>query len=115
MIRALFGILIFFPAVAQAEVSDKIWSVPGMWLFSIIVGAILMAGSYWKWPVVFAALIFSFIMISGIHDMATDKFMYQAVVAEQGRDYFTNGYLSAALLPLLAILGVFARKKRRGG
>ena len=113
MINALLCILIIFPTVAQAEVSDKIWSVSGMWQLSIIVGAILMAGSYWKWPVVLAALLVSFVMASGVYDMAADKFMSQAVIAEQGPDYFVNGYLSAALVPLLALLGAFAKRMLR--
>src|SRR5690606_23869561 len=112
MVRKCIAALVLFPLVAQAEVSDKIWSVSGMWVAAIIIGAALALSSYWKWPFLFVALFVSTVMILGIQDMVDDKFMHEAVLAEQEAAYFIHGYLSGLLVTVLALLGIATKRFR---
>lgn len=112
MIRTWIAIWTLLPLVAQAEVSDKIWSVSGMWWSGILFGAVFAFSSYWKWPFLLVALFVSTVMISGVQDMAGDKFMYEAVLAEQGSAYFMHGYLSGLLVTIFALFGIVAKRFR---
>jgi hypothetical protein len=90
-----------------AEVSDKIASIPQMWLQGFLFGGIGFLLSTKKWWLSLIGFILVFAMASGTYDMQTDKFMSAAVINEQGEGYFITGYISSAVAALLTASGVF--------
>jgi hypothetical protein len=94
-----------------AEVADKEFSVATLWIVAAILSAVAFALSRWRrWATIIALppiLIWIWFLLSEIHD----RFVGPAILAELGRAYFVQTYLSA-LLPVAFLLAGLYRERR---
>ena len=72
------------PQFAFAEVSDKIASVPLMWIDGLVFGVIGLAMAYKKWWLVFIGVSVSLFFFSAAQDLETDRYLKDAILREQG-------------------------------
>jgi len=110
--KASVGLLLF-PVTCYAEVSDKIPTIVGMWSTSLVLGIIFFLVSLrYKFAPVLAIFI-SFLLAYSFYDMYVDTSFREAVVMEQGGNYFLNGYASSIVVFIFSILGRFFHNKTR--
>ncbi|QFT54450.1 hypothetical protein FIU95_07775 [Microbulbifer sp. THAF38] len=108
-IASIVALLLMSQGVS-AEVSDKIPSFVGMWVQAVVFGVVFLFASFKKPWCVLLGLLFSLFLASGFYDMANDRFMYLAVIKEQGELYFLNGYASSFAVGVLALLGLIINR-----
>lgn len=111
--RLLLLLMLIFPLSAYAEVSDKIASMPVMWVQAAIFGCIGFYLASKKWWLSIVGFVLFFAMATGTYDMQSDKFMEVAVVKEQGEIYFAIGYITAIIVAVLTASGIFYGYWRR--
>lgn len=106
-------LLALVPMPAFAEVSDKVASIPQLWLTSGIAGAVaFLVGRY---RVTFGAILLpisALIVVVGLEPVR-DPIVGPAVVSEQGRGYLVAVYGSASMLLALHLSGLWPGWRRR--
>ena|ERR1043165_9527444 len=94
-----------------AEVADKEFSVATLWVVTAVLSAVAFALSRWRrWATIIALppiFIWMWLLLSEIHD----RFVGPAILAELGRGYFVQTYLSA-LLPVAFLIAGLYREQR---
>lgn len=105
--------MFIFPLPAYAEASDKIASMPAMWVQAAVFGCIGFYLASKKWWLSVVGFVSFFAMATGTYDMQSDKFMEAAVVKEQGEIYFAIGYITAIIVAGLTVSGIFHGYWRR--
>jgi len=101
-----------FPAFA--EVSDKMPSIPQLWLQGGVLAALLFGfGRLRLWTAGLAIILACFLAV-GSYDMVNDEHVGRAIRVEQGMPYVAAAYGSAALcLFAAAAAAIGAVRSRR--
>lgn len=106
----LFGLLI--PAIAAAEVSDKIPTFGFLLLQGILFGAVALVLAWFRWWLAFLGVGLGAIMLWGTWDLWQEPYMRTAIMNEQGIGYFSAAAASSLLVVGGAIGGlVIGRRK----
>jgi hypothetical protein len=112
MIFILSLVVMFFPAPAFAEVSDKMPSITRIWVQGAIVGGIgFLLARYRIW----AGLIFGLVTLffcSSTYGLITDPYVGPAIIAEQGKSYLFSVYGSIIMMSVPLIVGLYIRFRR---
>jgi hypothetical protein len=99
-----------FPMLA--EVADKEFSVPTLWLVAAILAVVSFALCRWRrWTTVVAfpvTAIWLWLLLSEVHD----RFVGPAISQELGRGYVAQTYITAFLPLLFLLLGVIWRRRQ---
>lgn len=115
--RKTLLLLMVISTNAFAEVSDKISSIPQMWIQALVIGAIaLVISSKWRWFALIGCAVSSFLLFS-VYDMQAESYLKRVIIAEQGESYFIHGYLTAFLIAMASILGViigYYKRSKKG-
>ena len=89
--------------ILLAEVSDKLPSIPMLWILGLILAAVTcgacMASRWWFVPSILVAI---FILWTSWADLAPGHWHGAAVIREIGHDYRWQAF-AAGLLPLIGI------------
>ena len=115
MLRRLAAAITFCPAVAVAEVSDKIASIPVIWVQGAIIGAIVSFAAWFRWWLAFPAVLFALFLVFGMLDLWADPYMREAILHEHGSVYFVTLASEIALIVIGAAFGAwfgYARNRR---
>jgi hypothetical protein len=111
--RSISLILVLLPLPALAEVSDKVASVPQLWLTGVIAGVVaLLAGRYRFTLGVILLPISIFLVFAGLEPVR-DPFVGPAIISEQGQAYAVAAYGSAFVLLALHLAGLWLSWRRR--
>jgi hypothetical protein len=99
-----------FASAGVAEVSDKIPSLPRLWVQgtgAAVVGFLAARFTRWWWliPIAFAGL-----LVFGAWDMFSDAHLAEAIRREQGDYYELSAWLSATLPLAATFLGYLLRR-----
>jgi hypothetical protein len=100
-------------APAIAEVSDKILSIPGMWLQAILIGGLAILAGRLRWWLGLPFLILPLVIALATFGRRHDPEMAPAIIEDQGLVYFQYSYASAALAALLVGVGIWMGWGRR--
>ncbi|HEY6965364.1 MAG TPA: hypothetical protein VI407_09110 [Erythrobacter sp.] len=117
--RAALGLVLATSgSPALAELSDKIPTLTGLWCWAagFTLAALLLA--LWRPAAGLLALPLAVLWAWGGHDMVSDAHLGPAILAEQGSDYVSAVYASAAagvIGPLLAVLAIALWRARVRG
>jgi hypothetical protein len=104
--------VIFFPASAFAEVSDKMPSITRIWVQGAIVGGIgFLLACYRIWAGLIFGLVTVFFCI-GTYDLISDPYVGPAIIAEQGKPYLFAVYGSIIMMSVSLIIGLYIRFRR---
>jgi hypothetical protein len=110
--KRMLVIPLFAPFPALAEVSDKMATIPQLWVQGLLSALILLvlvrASAWWIIPGVLAVAFF----VYGAYSTFADPFMGQAVFHEQGIPYIVSAYGSAAVMGAGALVGLILNRKR---
>ncbi|MFB8830524.1 hypothetical protein ACE0DR_17065 [Azotobacter sp. CWF10] len=106
-------LLIFVTSTANAEVSDKIASIPNMWIVAFFVGVIASILTIWKKLFFFLGVAFSALFFSATFDSSSDQNLATAITTEQGQQYFVHAYITSLIpLAMVCFTLLYARKRR---
>jgi hypothetical protein len=100
-------------APAFADVSDKILSVPGMWLQAVLIGGAAILAGWFRWWLGLPFMILPIVIALSTVGLGHDPEMGPAIIKEQGLTYFQNFYASALLAALLVGVGMWIGWRRR--
>lgn len=98
----LLGLLI--PAIATAEVSDKLPSIGFLLGQGVIFGAVALGLAWWHRWLALLGVVLGTLMFWGTWDLWQEPYLRTAILNEQGMDYF----VSAAAGALLVVGGALA-------
>jgi hypothetical protein len=91
----LIGLLAFFSSPAVAEVSDKVPTMTGLWIFpGIVVSIAFVAGVIRPYFALFFLPIGSLYAWFILSDLLHDPSVGPAILQELGDTYFISGYVS---------------------
>ena len=112
-------VLCSFSVPAIAEVSDKMLSIPGMWLQAILIGGLAIIAARLRWWLGLPFLIFPLVIALATFERRHDPAMAPAIIEDQGLVYFQYSYASAALAALMVGIGIWmgwgrSRRLERG-
>lgn len=107
-----FGVWLLAPT-AFAEVSDKILSIPGMWVQAILIGGVAVLLGRFRWWLGLPFFILPIVIALGAFGLRHAPERGPAIIAEQGETYFIHFYTSALLAALLVGIGVWMGWRRR--
>ncbi|MDR2208134.1 MAG: hypothetical protein LBE22_04085 [Azoarcus sp.] len=101
------------PAIAFAEVSDKVPTLCSVWIIGVSAALVCFAASYFlRWygmiVAVFPLALFAIDLID-LHFSDVGRALY----IEQGATYFIQSYLAAFLVLIGAVVGLFLNKKKQ--
>jgi hypothetical protein len=116
MNRTVPIILLAMPVAAHAEVSDKMATIPQLWMQGIIIAVVLLA--LVRWSVWFSILAFAVISFFGAatYDTFADPYVGPAILNEQGIPYVASSYGSVLLMFVGWLVGIwFNRRKQKNG
>jgi hypothetical protein len=101
------------PIPAVAEVSDKVLSIPEIWLWSGLGAVVAFAAwRYRFWAGLLVSLPASLFAIATIAEVR-DPYVGPAILMEQGWLYVASAYGSFVLIVVAALLGDYARRSSR--
>lgn len=98
--------MLLVPAVALAEVSDKLPSIWLLLLQGILFGAISLFMSLFRWWLGFIGIALAMLMISGTYDLWQEPYLRDAITNEQGIKYFTISITGALLVMIGSLNGM---------
>ena len=106
-------LLLLPPLPAFAEVSDKVASIPQLWITAAVAGVVaFLAGGYRFTLGLILLPVSAFLILAGLEPVR-DPFVGPAVVSEQGQAYVVAAYGSAVILLLLHLAGLWLGWRRR--
>ena len=106
-------LLLTAPGAANAEVSDKLATIPELWVTSVAAGALLFLLSRLWVRVGLILLPVTAFMAYVVLEPTFDPYVGPAILTEQGRTYFWVAYAAAILLVTLHVLGLWLGHRRR--
>jgi hypothetical protein len=93
-----------------AEVSDKVPTIAGIWLFAAVISLLCLFASAWRRRAALVALpliaLWAFIITSEVRD----PYVGPAIVAELGRGYVTQAYIAAIAPVIFVVIGLLRRR-----
>lgn len=98
---------------AFAEVSDKILSVPGMWLQAVLIGSVAVLAGWFRWWLGLPFMVLPIVIALSAFGLRHTPDLGPAIIKEQGVTYFHNFYTSALLAALLVGIGMWMGWRRR--
>jgi len=103
--------------IILAEVSDK---VPSKGAFLIVCAVFLCAVSFfavkrWLWPMLLEFTIIGIGTVMIVQEFMLDRFMRDAIIAEQGVTYFVIALVSLIFPVIMGITLFVTRKKENTG
>lgn len=112
--RSLFGSgLWLLAAPAHAEVSDKVLSIPGMWVQAFLIGGVAILAGRFRWWLGLPFMVLPIVIALSTFGLRHASELGPAIVKEQGESYFLNFYASALLTALLVGIGIWMGLRRR--
>ena len=104
--------LIFLPQPALAEVSDKMTTIPAMWIQGLVVAIVLfLLVRRHIWASGFGVLVVVFFAYAS-YSTFDDPYIGPAIIKEQGWPYVTAAYGSTALMGLGLLGGIYLNRRR---
>ena len=101
------------PGAALAEVSDKVASVPSLWITAFAAGALALLAGRYKLLLGVALLPISLFLVAASLEPVLDPYVGPAVVQEQGEAYLASVYASCAVILSLHLFGLWLGFRRR--
>jgi len=98
---------------AFAEVSDKILSVPGMWLQALLIGCAAILTGRFRWWLGLPFLVLPIVIALSTFGLRHASELGSAIIKERGESYFLNLYASAFLAAVLVGIGIWIGWRRR--
>ena len=93
-----------------AEVSDKVPTIGGIWLFAAVISLACLFASAWRRRAAFVAfpliVLWAFIITSEVRD----PYVGSAIVREFGRGYVTQAYIAAIVPVVFLAIGLLRRR-----
>lgn len=105
--------LLLLAMPASAEVSDKILSIPGMWLQAVLIGGVAILAGRFRWWLGLPFMILPIVVALSTFGLRHSPDLGPAIISEQGEPYFLNFYASALLAALMVGAGVWMGWRRR--
>ena len=111
--KLILFILILFLTPAYAEVSDKMSTIPDLWLQGFVVGFVLLI--LIRWSIYFSILGILVTLFFGVVSYETffDPFVGPAILKEQGAPYVISSYGSTFVIFLGLIGGIYLNRVKR--
>jgi hypothetical protein len=108
------ALLLIAPGLAKAEVSDKIATIPELWITAALAGLLLFVVSR-VWVRVGLILLpgTAFLGYAALEPVL-DPYIRPAISAEQGEVYFAVAYTAVGLMVAAHILGLLLGHRRYG-
>ena len=102
------------PSVARAEVSDKIPSIPSLWLGPLAYGGLALLLTRFRWWLCFALIPLTLILAgASFSELIRDPDIGPAILREQGVPYVASVYGSVALLIAMQAVAVWVGLRAR--
>jgi hypothetical protein len=111
--RLTLFILLLFPAVVAAEVSDKAASITLLAGQGVFIATAAFFAARYRWWFSFAGLAIGLILLANTLDLVSDRFVGQALLHEQGSKYIVAAFVSGAAVLVAAITGGIVGWRRR--
>lgn len=111
--RLLLFTLLVFPGLAAAEVSDKAASSGALIGQGVVFAIVVFFAARFRWWLGFAGLAFGLFLLAGTVDLVSDRFVGQALLREQGSQYFVLAFGSDVAVVFSAIVGGITGWRRR--
>ena len=105
------GLLLLTPPVF-AEVSDKVLSIPGMYLQAVLIGGIAILAGWFRWWLGLPFMILPIVIALSTFERRLNPEVGPEIIKEQGLTYFHNFYASALLAALLIAVGMWMGWRR---
>ena len=106
-------LLVFAPSSALAEVSDKVATVPQLWLTAVLAGTTALLAARYRLLLGLALLPMSLFLVLATLEPINDPYVGPAVVSELGHSYVHAGYGSAFTLLGLHAVGLWLGWRRK--
>ena len=100
-------LLLLLPLPAFAEVSDKVASIPQLWITAAVAGSVAFLAGRYRFVLGVVLFPISLLLILSVLEPVLDPFVGPAIVLEQGRSYLVAAYGSIALLLALHVAGLW--------
>jgi len=111
--RSLPLLLVLAPSLALAEVSDKVATVPQLWLTAVLAGTTALLAGRYRLLLGLALLPVSLFLVLATLEPINDPYVGPAVVSELGHSYVHAGYGSAFTLLGLHAVGLWLGWRRK--
>jgi hypothetical protein len=112
MNKLISFVLLFLSFNALAEVSDKMASIPELWLHGMIVGLLIYFLTVWRIGFVILGGLFIAFFAFAAYDTLNSPFIGEAIIKEQGVPYIVASYSATVIISICSILGVIKNKRR---
>ena len=106
-------VLFLFTAPAFAEVSEKILSVPGMWVQAVLIGCVAILVGRFRWWLGLPFMVLPIVIALSTFGLRHTSGLGPDIIKEQGESYFLNFYASALLAAVLVGMGIWIGWRRR--
>ena len=106
-------LLVLAPMPALAEVSDKVASIPQLWLTGALAGVVALLASRYRITLGTILLPISMLLVFAGLEPIHDPYVGPAVISEQGQIYVVAVYGSAIMLLALHFVGLWLGWRRR--
>lgn len=102
-----------FAAPAFAEVSDKILSVPGMWVQAVLISCVALLVGRFRWWLGLPFMVLPIVIALSAFGLKHTSGLGPDIIKEQGVSYFLNFYASALLAAVSVGMGIWLGWRRR--
>ena len=96
-----------------AEVSDKILSVPGMWVQAVLIGCVAIVAGRFRWWLGLPLMILPVVIALSTFGLRHTPGLGADIIKEHGESYFLNFYASALLATVMVGIGIWLGWRRR--
>ncbi|WP_155735506.1 hypothetical protein [Pseudoalteromonas luteoviolacea] len=116
MSKLLIITAFFISYDAVAEVSDKMATIPELWLHGLIFGVPVYFLTAWRKGFLFLGISFALLFAYAAYATLSDPYVGAAIIKEQGIPYIIASYSAAVIIALFTAFGLvknsFKLKKR---
>lgn len=111
--RLIGVVLLLFAAPVSAEVSEKMLSVPGMWVQAVLIGCVAILVGRFRWWLGLPFMVLPIVIALSTFGLRHTSGLGPDIIKEQGESYFLNFYASALLAAVLVGMGIWIGWRRR--
>ncbi|MDP2563748.1 hypothetical protein [Pseudoalteromonas marina] len=97
---------------AVAEVSDKMATIPELWLQGFIFGIPVYFLTVWRKGFLGLGILFTVFFAYVAYATLSDPYIGVGIIKEQGRPYIIASYSSAVIIALCSALGLIKNKAK---